>query len=79
MTAERREEIFSQESLSIDDLAEIMNIAYSTAASLMRKIKGNKVKPGFDRLGIQGRLHVQDYIDYFNLPVERYVYKKESE
>lgn len=67
MTFERRNEIFSKEALSITDVAELMGVSYDTAQKLVQAIRRHH-----DRLHIQGRVHVQDYIDYFHLPPERY-------
>lgn len=67
MTFERRNEIFSKEALSIDDVKELLGVSYDTAQKLIQTIRRHN-----DRLNIQGKVHVQDYIDYFHLPPERY-------
>lgn len=67
MTYAEREAIFSKEYLSIQDLGTLLGLNYQMAAKRMRDIKRRS-----DRLGIQGKIHVQDYLDYFELPVERY-------
>lgn len=67
MTFDRRNEIFSKEALSIDDVKELMGVSYDTAQKLIQTIRRHN-----DRLNIQGKVHVQDYIEYFNLPPERY-------
>lgn len=67
MTFDRRNEIFSKEALSIDDVKELMGVSYDTAQKLIQAIRRRH-----DRLNIQGKVHVQDYIEYFNLPPERY-------
>ena len=67
MTFERRNEIFSKEALSITDVAELLGVSYDTAQKLIQTIRRHN-----DRLNIQGKVHVQDYIEYFNLPMERY-------
>ena len=78
MTYARREEIFSKEYLSISDLQELLGLKYQGAAEMMRDIKRElNMNPKFNgqgiRLDIQGKLHVQDYLDYFNITnVERY-------
>lgn len=39
------------------------------AAKVIREIRRKN-----DRLGIQGKIHVQDYFDYYNIPMsDRYV------
>lgn len=74
MTYARREEIFSKEYLSIADLQELLDLKYQGAAELMRNIKRGLCFRGQGvRLDLQGKLHVQDYLDYFNIKnVDRY-------
>ena len=74
MTYARREEIFSKEYLSIADLQELLDLKYQGAAELMRDIKRELAFRGQGvRLNIQGKLHTQDYIDYFQITsLERY-------
>ena len=67
MTFDRRNEIFSKEALSIDDVKELLGVSYDTAQKLIQTIRRHS-----DRLNIQGKVHIQDYIDYFHLPPERY-------
>lgn len=67
MTYAEREAIFSKEYLTIADLETLLGLNYQMAAKRMRDIKRKN-----DRLGIQGKIHVQDYLDYFQLPIERY-------
>ena len=71
MTYARRAEILSKELITIGELAELLDVPYSTAAKVMRDIKRSS-----DRLKIQGRLHVQDYLDYCFIPKgnPRYTY-----
>ena len=71
MTYARREEIFSKDYLTIADIQELLGLSYQEAAKKIRDIKRRN-----DRLGIQGKLHVQDYLDYYELPVERYMKPK---
>ncbi len=68
MTYAMREEIFSKEYLSIEDIQELLGLHYQDAARTIRNIKRRT-----DRLGIRGKLHVQDYLDYFQIPPDRYV------
>lgn len=68
MTLEQRNEMFAKDYLSIADVQVLLNLKYGAAAELMREIKRKS-----DRLHIQGKIHVQDYIDYFNLDIGRYV------
>ena len=73
MTYAMREEIFSKEYLSIEDVQELLGMSYDDAARTKRNIKRRT-----DRLGIRGKLHVQDYLDYFQIPPDRYVKPKEE-
>ena len=67
MTYEKREAIFSKEYLSIADLQELLGLGYQEAARTMRNIKRKN-----DRLGIRGKIHVQDYFDFYGIKTERY-------
>lgn len=68
MTYAEREAILSKDYLTIIDIQELLGLTYQDAAKTIRNIK-RKV----DRLGIRGKIHVQDYLDYFNLSADRYV------
>lgn len=63
MNYKRREEIFSKEVITLDEMAELLSCDKSTACV---KIKDMKRKVG-DRLGISGRIHIQDYLNWLNL------------
>ncbi|MDE6200452.1 MAG: hypothetical protein K2M47_01025 [Clostridiales bacterium] len=76
MTIEQRKEIFAKEVWTILDIAIVFEYdnlsptgSYNAAAAKMREIK----RKGFDRLHIEGRLHIQDYFDCYKLPPYRYV------
>ena len=68
MTYAEREEIFSKDYLSITDIQSLLGLSYQDAAKTIRNIKRKT-----DRLGLRGKIHVQDYLDYFNLSADRYV------
>lgn len=78
MTYARREEIFSKEYLTIEDIQEILGLEYQGAAKMIRTIKRElEMNPKYNgqgvRLDIQGKLHTQDYLDYFQITnFERY-------
>lgn len=74
MTYAEREKIFSKEYLSIPDLEVLLGLSYQMAAKRMRDIKRRT-----DRLGVQGKIHVQDYLEYFELPPDRYLRPDEGE
>lgn len=69
MSYSEREQIFSKEYLTIKDLQQLLGLSYQIAAKLMRQIKFK-----FDRLGIQGKLHTEDYFEYYKITdKQRYV------
>jgi hypothetical protein len=68
MDYRRREEIFSKDIITVEELSEVLGMNYQMAAKTMRKIKSYS-----DRLKIQGKVHTEDYMDYFNIkPSARY-------
>lgn len=75
MTQKEREEIFSKEVLTADDMCKLFEVAKPTGYQIIREIKAR-----CDRLHIKGVVHVQDYIDYYRLPQARFVFgvKKEK-
>jgi hypothetical protein len=69
MSYQTREQIFSKDYLDIEDLQNLLGLTYQLAARKMREIKFK-----FDRLGIQGKIHTEDYFEYFNITdKQRYV------
>lgn len=71
MTFEQRKDIFAKEVLTIKDFEQLFELSYDASAKLLRQIK---IK--FDRLGIEGRLHVEDYFEYFNITDRERYYKE---
>lgn len=68
MTQQERMDIFSKEIITIKDIQNLFDISYSSAAGIIRSIKAKK-----DRLNIAGAVHIQDYIEFYNLPMDRYI------
>ena len=68
MTYEDRERIFAKEYISTRDLAALYDIDESTASTLLTTIKRRQG----DRLGKKGKIHIQDYFDYFRLSPKDY-------
>lgn len=62
MTYARREEIFSKETMNIEEFGEVMNLSYQMAARLIRDIKRKSNRPQ-----IQGILLIEDFFDYYNI------------
>lgn len=70
MDYKRREEIFSKDYITTKEMQELLGFkSESEASSMMTKIR---LKVG-DRLGIRGRIHIEDYFEYFGItPTDRY-------
>ena len=66
MTYQEREAIFSKEAISLDDMVALMGVSKGCASVKMSEMK----RVVGDRLGIQGKIHVQDYLDYFKIKGE---------
>ena len=74
MTYQERENIFSKEVLRIEDIQALFDLCYSDAAEEIRMIRRKiKIAGKTPRVDKVGRLHVQDYIEFYNLPIERYI------
>ena len=67
MTYDKRNEILSKDYLTIADMQELLGLSYNDAAKLIREIKRKH-----NRLNTRGKIHVQDYIDYYQLDAVRY-------
>ena len=63
MTYAEREEIFSKDVITTNDLMKLLNVQKSAASVKMQEIK----RVAGDRLGIQGRVHIEDYLEYFKI------------
>lgn len=68
----KREEIFSKDYITIEDLRNLLGFSYQVAAREMRRIKRQ-----CDRLGIQGKIHTEDYFEFYNI-TDRQRYVKEQ-
>ena len=67
MTVQEREQIISKDYLDVCDIQVLLGVPKQTAYKIIRQIRRQT-----DRLGLQGKIHIQDYIDYFNLDIKRY-------
>lgn len=75
MTYARREEIFSKETMSIEEFGEVMCLSYQMAARVIRNIKRTSNRPQ-----IQGVLLIEDFFDYYGITdKQRYVQAQLSE
>mgnify|MGYP001854356193 FL=1 len=75
MTYEEREAIFSKEALNNEDIQKLFGVCRTEATNIMMRIKR---KTG-DRLGIKGRLHIEDYLKHFGIEANRYAKKRSDE
>ena len=81
MTVQERKEIFAKEYLSIDDIGKLFDINYNMASAFIVKIK-KKLVVGYGkelRLDINGKIHIEDYLDYIGVKAERYSFKEDEE
>lgn len=69
MTYARREEIFSKDVITVAELQEIMN--FTNRAKASQKLNEIKRVVG-DRLGVEGKLHLEDYFEFFKIKTDRY-------
>lgn len=72
MTYTEREAIFSKDYLTIGDMMVLLGTTYQVAARLIRQIKFKT-----DRLGLRGKIHIEDYFDYYNI-TDRQRYLKQE-
>lgn len=70
MTFERREQIFSKDVITTSELQELMG--YPNLPQASKKMGEIKRVVG-DRLKEQGKLHIEDYLEFFNIKTDRYV------
>lgn len=75
MTYEEREAIFSKEALNNEDIQKLFGVCRTEATNIMMRIKR---KTG-DRLGVKGRLHIEDYLKYFGIEANRYAKRRSDE
>lgn len=74
MTMQERQEIFAKEYLSIKDMEALFGVTYPQASKMITDIK-KRLTVGLKkelRLNMQGKLHVQDYLDYLGVSSDRY-------
>lgn len=72
MTYAEKEEMFSKDVLTIEDIEKLLCMGYDEAAKKIREIKkelnfNQKYNGQGVRISAQGKLHVQDYFDYFRI------------
>lgn len=75
MTYEEREAIFAKEALSVADVQALFGVCKSEATNIMNTIR----RQTGDRLKVQGKIHIEDYLKHFGIEVNRYVKKRPDE
>lgn len=68
MTYEDRERIFAKEYLDTDDIMTLFGGDRRSSSDIISRIKWNTE----DRLRKKGKVHIQDYFDYFKLDPANY-------
>lgn len=68
MTIQEREAIISKELLDKTDIAKLCEVSEFTALEIIKRIRAKH-----DRFKIAGRVHIQDYIEYFGLDIARFI------
>ncbi len=63
MTYDQREQILSKDVLSVSDVAILMGVTNKKASEIMCNIKMS-ISP---RITARGKLHTQDYLDFYKL------------
>lgn len=74
MTYEEREAIFSKEALSVADVQALFGVCKSEATNIMNTIR----RQTGDRLKVQGKIHIEDYLKHFGIEANRYTPKQED-
>lgn len=72
MTYEEREAIFSKEALSVADVQALFGVCKSEATNIMNTIR----RQTGDRLKVQGKIHIEDYLKHFGIEANRYSSKQ---
>ena len=69
MTYARREEIFSKDYITTKELQELLGLCDESCAS---KKMGEIRRVVGDRLGIKGKIHTEDYFEFYGIKTDRY-------
>ena len=70
MTYTEREQIFSKDYITTQELQVLLG--YSNISGASAKMSEIKRVVG-DRLGIKGKIHTEDYLEYFKIKTDRYL------
>ena len=69
MTYTEREQIFSKDFITTQELKVLLG--YSNISGASAKMSEIKRVVG-DRLKIKGKIHIEDYLEFFNIKSDRY-------
>ena len=72
MTYEEREAIFSKEALNNEDIQKLFGVCRTEATNIMNTIR----RQTGDRLKVQGKIHIEDYLKHFGIEANRYSSKR---
>lgn len=78
MTVAERSDMFSKEYLSIKDIAKLFDVCDKKASVLILDMK-RRLTVGMGknlRLSLEGKIHIQDYLDYLGVTADRYSINK---
>lgn len=75
MTYEERDAIFSKEALSVADVQALFGVCKSEATNIMNTIR----RQTGDRLKVQGKIHIEDYLKHFGIEANRYAKRRSDE
>lgn len=70
MTFIEREQIFAKDYITTQELKDLLG--YANLPSASAKMSEIKRVVG-DRLGVKGKIHVEDYLAYFKIKTDRYL------
>ena len=69
MTYLERERIFSKDTITTMELQELLG--YTSLSQASQKMQEIKRAVG-DRLGVKGKIHTEDYFEFFGIKTDRY-------
>lgn len=80
MTFEEREQIFAKEVLSLQDIQGLLGFTYQQASAFVNTVKRSFIYNDVPlRIDMKGRLHTQDYLDYFKIQGDNLRYAQKAE
>ena len=71
LTFAEREKIFAKDVLTITEFAILQSTSYQVAARKIREIKRKLQSEGRDKLDVEGKLLIEDYLYFYGLQGRR--------